>query len=238
MHDHDPIGEVHGERGADGLGGRWYGVYPATVSDVKDPNGQGRVKVKLPWAADSKSSQYEAWARLSTAMAGSKKGTWLIPDADDEVLVSFEAGDPRRPYVIGSLWNGKDSPPESMDGAGKNYTKVLCSRNGVKITLDDHQGQEKLILETPGGNKVTLKDGGAAITLEDSNGNSVKLESSALSITAASSFTIDAPSVSISAGQVSIDSANVQCSGIVQSTTHITSTQVASTYTPGAGNIL
>ena len=63
-----------------------------------------------------------------------------------------------------------------MDGAGNNYKKVLRSRNGVKVTLDDQDGQEKLMLETPGGQKVTLKDGPGAVEIVDSNGNSIKLE--------------------------------------------------------------
>ena len=125
-----------------GLGGRWYGVFPALVSDINDPDGQGRVKVTLPWSPDTGGARYEAWARLATFMGGNNRGSWFIPDVGDEVLVTFEAGDTRRPYVIGGLWNGRDAPPQSMDGAGKNDLKVLRSRNGVKITLDDTSGQE------------------------------------------------------------------------------------------------
>ena len=127
-----------------GLGGRWYGVYPALVSDIRDPDGQGRVQVTLPWSPDTGSGRYEAWARVATLMGGNNRGSWFIPDVNDEVLIVFEGGDPRRPYVIGALWNGSDSPPESMDGAGKNFRKVLRSRNGVKVTLDDTDGQEKV----------------------------------------------------------------------------------------------
>src|SRR5215208_5944664 len=147
------------ERVASGLGGRWYGVYPALVTDIADPDSQGRVKITLPWAPDPGGGQYSAWARLATLMGGNNRGSWFIPDLDDEVLVAFEGGDPRRPYVVGGLWNGSDAPPASMDGAGKNNRKVLRSRNGVKVTLDDQDGQEKFIAETPGGQKVTLKDG-------------------------------------------------------------------------------
>ena len=101
-----------------GLGGRWYGVFPATVLDIKDPDGMGRVKVTLPWSPDTGSDRYEAWARVATLMGGNNRGSWFIPDVNDEVLVSFEGGDARRPYVIGSLWNGSDAPPEQMDGGG------------------------------------------------------------------------------------------------------------------------
>src|SRR5438067_496280 len=161
-----------------GLGGCWYGVYPALVKDIKDPDGLGRVKVALPWSPDPEGGSYEVWARLATLMGGNNRGSWFVPDVNDEVLLVFEGGDPRRPYVIGGLWNGKDAPPQSMDSAGNNNLKVLRSRNGVKITLDDSDGQETMILETPGGQKVTLKDGPGSVEVVDSNGNSIKMQAS------------------------------------------------------------
>jgi uncharacterized protein involved in type VI secretion and phage assembly len=220
-----------------GLGGRWYGVYPALVSDIKDPDGQGRVKITLPWSPDSGGARYEAWARLATFMAGNSRGSWFIPDVNDEVLVAFEGGDTRRPYVVGCLWNGSDTPPESMDGSGNNYLKVLRSRNGVKITLDDHDGQETMILETPGGQKITMKDGPGAITVEDSNGNSVKLETAGITITASAKVTINASQVAVSAGMVTVDAGMSKFSGVVQADTVITNSIIAASYTPGAGNI-
>ena len=220
-----------------GLGGRWYGVYPALVSDINDPDGLGRVKVTLPWAPDSGGSRYDSWARIATLMAGNNRGTWFIPDVGDEVLVAFEGGDPRRPFVLGGLWNGTDAPPESMDGAGKNFIKVIRSRNGVKITLDDNDGQEKLILETPGGQKMTMKDGPGAVEIVDSNGNSVKLETSGITVTASAKVTINASQVAISAGMVTVDAGMSKFSGVVQADTVISNSVVSSSYTPGAGNI-
>src|SRR6266566_8102715 len=84
------------ERVSTGPGGLFYGVYPATVSDIVDPNNQGRVKVRLPWSPDPAGSTYEVWARLATMMGGNNRGSWFIPDKDDEVLVAFEGGNPRR----------------------------------------------------------------------------------------------------------------------------------------------
>ena len=220
-----------------GLGGRWYGVFPALVVDIKDPDGQGRVKVSLPWSPDTNGSRYEAWARLATMMAGNNRGSWFIPDTNDEVLVVFEAGDPRRPYVIGGLWNGSDSPPESMDGGGNNYKKVLRSRNGVKITLDDNDGREQLILETPGGQKLTMKDGPGSVEIVDSNGNSIKLETSGVTITASAKVTINASQVAVSAGMVTVDAGMSKFSGVVQADTVICNSIVSASYTPGAGNI-
>jgi uncharacterized protein involved in type VI secretion and phage assembly len=223
----DGIAQPHG----------WYGVYPALVSDIKDPDGQGRVKVKLPWSPDSGGAAYEAWGRLATMMAGSNRGSWFVPDANDEVLVAFEGGDPRRPYVVGALWNGSDSPPESMDGGGNNYKKVIRSRNGVKVTLDDTDGQEQCIVETPGGQKVTLKDGPGSVQIEDSNGNSIKLEAAGVTVTASAKCTVNASTVEVSAGMVTVNAGMSKFSGVVQCDTLITNSVVSSSYTPGAGNI-
>ena len=220
-----------------GLGGRWYGVFPALVSDNKDPNGQGRVRITLPWAPDTESGRYDVWARLATLMAGDNRGSWFIPDVGDEVLIAFEGGDPARPYAIGALWNGLDRPPEQMDGPGKNFKKVLRSRNGVRVTLDDTDGREQMILETPGGQKITLKDGPGAIEIVDSNGNSIKLEAAGVTVTAAAKLTLNASTVEVSAGMVTVNAGMSKFSGVVQCDTLISNAVVSATYTPGAGNI-
>jgi uncharacterized protein involved in type VI secretion and phage assembly len=224
-------------RAADGLGGRWYGVYPALVSDIQDPDSAGRVKVTLPWSPDTGGQRYEVWARLATLMGGNKRGSWFVPDVNDEVLVVFEGGDARRPYVIGGLWNGSDAPPESMDGAGRNFKKVLKSRNGVTLTLDDSDGQEQFIAETPGGQKLTLKDGPGAVEIADSNGNSVKLETSGVTITTPFTLTISASSVTINASSLT-HSGTATISGALTVAASVTTPSVVSgSYTPGAGNI-
>ena len=170
-------------------------------------------------------------------MAGNNRGSWFIPDVDDEVLLAFEHGDPQRPLVIGALWNGSDAPPESMDGAGRNFKKVLRSRNGVKITLDDQDGQESLTLETPGGQTCKLKDGPGAIEISDSNGNSIKLETAGITITAAAKVTVNASQVAVSAAMVKVDAAMSKFSGVVQADTVICNSIISASYTPGAGNI-
>jgi uncharacterized protein involved in type VI secretion and phage assembly len=237
MSDKLPFEMILDVRVPSGLGGRWYGAFPALVTDIKDPDGQGRVKISLPWSADTGGASYENWARLATLMGGKNRGSWFIPDVNDEVLVVFEGGDPRRPYVIGALWNGSDSPPESMDGSGNNYKKVLRSRNGVKVTLDDQDGQEQLILETPGGQKMTMKDGPGSVEIVDSNGNSVKLETSGITITASAKVTINASQVAVSAGMVTVDAGMSKFSGVVQCDTMISNSVISASYTPGAGNI-
>jgi uncharacterized protein involved in type VI secretion and phage assembly len=226
-----------GERLPAGHGGPFYGVYPAVVVDVVDPDGQGRVRVRLPWAPDTDGESSELWARLATLMAGDNRGSWFVPDVDDEVLLAFEAGDPRRPYVVGGLWNGRDRPPDSMDPAGDNHRKTLRSRSGVTVTLDDTPGAETLTLETPGGQRITLRDGPGSLTALDANGNSVTLDTSGISVTAAAKVSVSAGSVEVSAGMVSVNAGMSKFSGVVQADTVITNAVVSASYTPGAGNI-
>jgi uncharacterized protein involved in type VI secretion and phage assembly len=234
---HKPPVEMLLERTAHGLGGRWFGIYPGLVSDIKDPNGSGRVKVTLPWSPDTASDHYEAWARVTTFMGGNNRGSWFIPDVNDEVLLAFESGDPRRPYVLGGLWNGSDKPPQSMDGGGQNNLKVLRSRNGVKITLDDTSGQENCIVETPGGQKITLHDGPGSVEIVDSNGNSVKMQASGITVNASAKVTVTASMVEVSASMVTVNAGMSKFSGVVQADTVICNSIVSASYTPGAGNI-
>ena len=212
------------------------GVFPAVVIDNIDPDNSGRIKVRLVQTSAPGRQPYETWARMATLMAGKNRGTWFIPDMDDEVLVAFEDGTVKEPYVIGGLWNKTDSPPETM--GTNNDKKVLRSRNGVKLTLDDQSGQERFTVETPGGQKITLQDGPGSLEVTDSNGNSVRLEASGITVTAAAKVTINASQVAVSAGMVTVDAGMSKFSGVVQCDTLISNSVVSASYTPGAGNIV
>jgi uncharacterized protein involved in type VI secretion and phage assembly len=220
-----------------GLGGIFYGVYPATVTKIKDDSSQGRVRVKLPWSPDQSSGGFEAWARVATLMAGGKRGTWFMPEVGDEVLVAFAGGNPSAPFVLGMLWNGKDAPPESMDSAEKNDIKKIVSRNVVAITLNDKQGQEQFIVETPGGNSLTLKDGPGSIEIKDSNGNTVTLDNSGVSVQTSSTVQVQASSVTVTASDVTVNAGMATFSGTIQCSTIIATSVVGTSYTPGAGNM-
>jgi uncharacterized protein involved in type VI secretion and phage assembly len=214
----------------------YYGVYPATVTDNHDPSRQGRVKVALPWSPDPSGSSYSVWARVATTMAGDNRGTWMIPEVDDEVLLGFLGGNPDWPYVLGALWNGKDSPPETMDR--NNDIRSITSRAGIKITMDDTDGAVTLTLETPGGQSVTMADEGSTITMTDSNRNSIQMGPSGITITAASQLNLNAATSTITIGSVTADSATWTHSGTILSDTLVSSTVVGATYMPGAGNLL
>jgi uncharacterized protein involved in type VI secretion and phage assembly len=122
--------------------GRIYGVAVGVVTDNNDPDKRGRVKVKLPWLPDDTES---AWARVVTFMAGKDRGAVFLPEVDDEVLIAFEHGDVRFPYVVGALHNGKDTAPFVNDD-GNNDKRIVKSRAGMTLTFDDKSGSEKLEL--------------------------------------------------------------------------------------------
>ncbi|MFQ5525163.1 MAG: phage baseplate assembly protein V [Thermoanaerobaculia bacterium] len=231
------VTQHRGETEGPDLSGMLHYPLTAVVVDIEDPEGLGRVRVRLPRGVEVGGASHEAWARVATMMAGNNRGTWFIPDVDDEVLLVFEGGDPRRPYVVGALWNGRDTPPETMDGSGNNYLKTIRSRNGVRITLDDTDGQETLRMETPGGQSLTLRDGAAAIEITDSNGSSISLDTSGITVTSAAKVAINASSVEVTAGMLTVNAGLSKFNGVVQADTVITNSVVSASYTPGVGNI-
>lgn len=218
-----------------GTGGPYYGVYVGLVTDVQDPDGQGRVRVRLPWTTDPDGDPFEIWARVATLMAGGDRGTWLIPEPDDEVILAFEGGCPWSPIVVGSVWNGVDTPPESMDD--NNNIRSITSRSGIRVTFDDTDGGVQFIVETPGGQKVVCADSPATIDMTDSNGNQVTLDASGITVSNGSKVTINTTTMEVNASLVSVNAGMSKFSGVVKSDTNITNTTVSATYTPGAGNI-
>jgi len=173
------------------------------------------------------------WARVATMMAGRNRGTMFIPDVGDEVLVAFERGDLRLPYVIGALWNGKDTPPVSSADAAT--TRMIRSRSGVTFRIDDKA--TSLVIETPGGQRITLQDGPGTVRIEDENGNSMTLATSGVTVNASAKVTVNASTVEVNAGMITVNAGMSRFSGVVQCDTLVANSVAAASYTPGAGNI-
>jgi uncharacterized protein involved in type VI secretion and phage assembly len=160
----------------------------------------GRVKVSFPWRGEPDQSE---WARVATLMAGKDRGSFFLPEVDDEVLVSFDRGEIRHPYVIGTLWNGVDKPPETNTD-GKNNIRKIRSRSGHEIIFtDDHeQKKEKFEIHTNAGHKIVLDDssGQEKIEIVDKTGNNKMVVDSvqnSVSIESAMQLTIKANVVDI-----------------------------------------
>lgn len=184
-------------------GGKLFGVVIGVVTNNQDPQKMGRVKVRYPWLNEADES---FWARIATTMAGAKRGTFFLPEVGDEVLLAFEHGDIRFPYVIGALWNGVDTPHED-NADGKNNLRIIRSRSGHELIFnDDDQGRkERVELHTKAGHQVVLDDsaGGEKITVKDkSGGNSIVIDSvsNAITVTSKLKMTLKSQSINIEAG--------------------------------------
>lgn len=141
---------------------RIYGVVIGIVTNNQDPDKLARVKVKFPWLSQDDESY---WARIAAPMAGKERGIYFLPEVDDEVLVVFEQGDLRFPYIIGALWNGKDTPPTNNED-GKNNLRMIKSRSGHTIRLNDEEGKEKIeIIDKSGKNSFAIDTANNAITI-------------------------------------------------------------------------
>jgi phage protein D len=144
-----------------------YGVVVGIVTNVKDTDNLARVKVKYPTITESLESH---WARLVTPMAGAGMGIEFIPEVNDEVLVAFEYNDINRPYILGGLWNSKEKPPESneklVSSDGKIQKRIIKSRSGHIITLDDTQSAEQISIVDKSGQKVIMDSGAGKEKIE------------------------------------------------------------------------
>ncbi len=181
--------------------GRVYGVVVGVVTNNQDPEKLGRVKVVYPWLSDSEESH---WARVATLMAGKDRGSFYLPEVDDEVLLAFEHGDVRFPYVVGALWNGKDTP--RYDNAdGKNDKRVITSRAGHEFVFDDNDQKGQVVIHTKKNHTITLDDsaGGEKISIVDKTGsNSVEIDSvqNSIAVKSAMKLTIESQVIEIKAG--------------------------------------
>lgn len=157
-------------------------IQQAEVVDNEDPRGQGRIRVKMRWQATK--NQRTPWLRVMTPDAGTSgevstnRGMVFIPEVGDQVMLGFRYNDPNRPFVIGSIFNGKTG----TGGNIKNNIKSIYTRTGSTITFDE--GDSSILVKDPSGNKWFM----------DGNGN--------IEVTASKNITISAgESIIMSAGQ-------------------------------------
>jgi uncharacterized protein involved in type VI secretion and phage assembly len=144
---------------------RIYGVVTAVVTNNQDPDKRGRVRVRFPWLAKKEEGE-SWWARVAAPMAGNGQGAFFLPEVDQEVLVAFEQGDVRFPYVIGALWNANTPPPETNDD-GKNNIRSITSRSGAVIRFDDTDGKEKIeIVDAKASVSIVIDSDKGSITVE------------------------------------------------------------------------
>jgi uncharacterized protein involved in type VI secretion and phage assembly len=145
-----------------------FGVEIGIVTNVKDPDKLGRIKVCFPRLPGKPESD---WCRVAQPAAGAGRGFYWLPHVNDEVLVAFERGEAHRPYVIGSLWNGKDKPMKNAY-VDENTTVMIQTKSGHQVTLDDKSGQEKIVIADKSGKRtLTFDVKQKKLSIEDSEGD-------------------------------------------------------------------
>ena len=143
----------------------------ATVLSNADPEGKGRVRVRMNWQTDGMQT---GWVRVMTPDGGSSsdvksnRGFVFIPEVGDQVLLGFRHGDPARPYILGSLFNGVTG----KGGFAANHKKSLTTRSGSTVTFDDTA--HTILLQTTRANKIFIDELNGTITISSAEEVNVK----------------------------------------------------------------
>jgi uncharacterized protein involved in type VI secretion and phage assembly len=183
---------------------RWGGsVVVGIVTQNSDPDGMGRVRVRYPALGDDIEGW---WARIASPAAGSERGLLMMPIAGDEVLVAFEHGDVRRPYVLGSLWNGSDQPGDDLVQTDGSF----ALRSDHKATV---HAADAITIETDADVEITASGKHTQKSTDDTSieGQNVNVKAnSSLTIEATGDLTIKGASITVQAsGTVSVSGAQV-----------------------------
>lgn len=134
----------------------------ATVKENNDDKGQGRVKVAFDWQKNGKTTN---WIRVQTPNAGvsgavpKNRGWVFVPEVGDQVMVSYEHGNPDRPYVTGSVFHSGSGKGGDKD----NKVKSIITRSGNAIVFDDETGS--IVITDQTGKQLIMLDGTDAITV-------------------------------------------------------------------------
>lgn len=159
------------------------------VTHNHDPDNLGRVRVRFPTLTPERdgSAHSSYWARIASVGAGPDRGFDWIPEINDEVLVGFEHGDIRRPYILGGVWNGQNQRPETVSNTvpkmgahqGKVRLRTLKTRTGHTLQfVEEDQGATKagITLTTRNGHQLKLDDSDRLLTLTTVNHHRLTLD--------------------------------------------------------------
>lgn len=161
------------------------GLHIGVVVSNDDPDGEFRVRVRLPLID---SDDEGTWARVACLDAGAERGTFFRPEVDDEVVLGFLNDDPRAPVVLGML--NSSARPAPLAGSDDNHEKVIQTRSGLQWHINDDT--VAMTLQTPAGNRLLLSDDQQAIVLEDQHGNSITLDADGIHLDSSQAITLAA----------------------------------------------
>ncbi len=165
-----------------------FGLYPAKVTKLEDPDKGGRIEIHIPLLHEE---GQKVWARAAQVYAGADRGFVFRPEKDDEVLAGFLGADPAAPVVVGALPSKANAAPKDLAAADeKNSHKGFVSKSGLTFLLDEEA--KSFLLKTPGGQSLAINDKDAAITIKDKNGNAMTLDKSGISLKSNGDIKIEA----------------------------------------------
>lgn len=181
-----------------------HGLQPGLVETLEeDPDGEFRVKVKLPGIDPDTGI---VWARLAAPEAGKERGYFFRPEQGDEVVVGFFNDDPRQAVILGALFGSVNVPPPGMETFNaENPLKGIVSKTGIKMAIDDTA--KTLTLLTSDSQSVVIDEQNKKITITDGNANSITLDSNGITLNAAGDFMVQA------SGDIKLNGANVTIGG-------------------------
>lgn len=211
----------------------------ARVTSVNDPENLNRIEVQLLAHSGAPQQEGVLWARVAVPFAGADKGAFFLPDVGDEVVVSFINGDNRYPVILGSLWNGADSAPETLGGSGDSVDRwTIKGKEGTRIAIvEESPGNAVISFKTPGGTEGELTDAGGGKVEFKAAGTTVTIDTQGVTVNSSLNVKVQASLVNISASMVTVDAGMSRFSGVVQADSVITNSVISASYTPGAGNI-
>lgn len=142
------------------------GVVVGVVTDARDPDGLGRVRVEFPLlAAEGQAARIQSdWVRVASFFAGRQRGAFFLPRKDDEVLLAFAHGNVALPYVVGVLWNGVDRPP--VPAKEQQAVGEIRTAGGHRIRFDDAARSERIEITDRKGNRVLVDTKAERITVK------------------------------------------------------------------------
>ncbi len=155
-------------------------IVTAKVTNNQDPEHLGRIKVKYSWRDENDESD---WIRIMTPMAGNQMGVYFIPEVDDEVVIAFQNGNINFPIVLGGLWSNNIKPPDSNDD-GENNIRMIKSRSGHKIIMDDKDGEEKVTIIDKSENSIVIDSKENLVTITSKQDMQLLAEDGKITISA------------------------------------------------------
>ncbi len=222
---------------------RLMGVYEGIVHDVTDFQSTGTIRVRLPWLRVEDEQQTIVEARLATMMSGADRGTFFVPHVDDEVLVSFLAGHPNRPVVVGSLWNGEDRPPEQTSPRGtpaaqQNPVQSVKTRHGHVLRF--HEGGDQHVeLRTRAGHSLRLDETADTVRVSHPAGSFIQMDQQGkVTIKATDAIEVVAPrEVLVRTLKLKVVAPMAEFTGVVKCVQLKTLFVNSKAYTQGVGNV-